>query len=129
MMLIGFLGRDPELKRTPQGAAVCEFSVATTEKWKSKDGSQQQETEWHNCVAWNKQAETLAQYLSKGSHVYIEGKLKTKSWEDNGVKKYRTEVMVKEFQFLSGKQDTGNSNNGGFGGGGGNSGYDDELAF
>ena len=101
--LIGNLGRDPEVRKTPSGSTVVSFSLATTEKFTDKQGQKQENTEWHNIVAWNKSAETMAQYLKKGSSVYIEGKLKTQSWEDNGVKKYRTEILVQSFQFLDSK--------------------------
>jgi single-strand DNA-binding protein len=121
VILIGNLGKDPEMRRTQTGSAVTNFSIATTEKFKGKDGVQKEETEWHNIVAWNKAAEVMAQYLKKGSTVYIEGKLRTRDWEDNGVKKYKTEVVVREFQFLGGgkKQDGGQQqqsvDGGGFG--------------
>lgn len=108
VILVGNLGRDPELRRTPSGAAVVDFSMATTEKFKGKDGSSKEETEWHNIVAWNKTAETMAQYLKKGSPLYVEGKLRTRSWEDNGVRKYRTEILVTNFQFLGGGKPSGN---------------------
>lgn len=118
--IIGNLGKDPELRRTTSGTAVTNFSVAVTEKFKGKDGVQQETTEWISIVAWGRQAEVLAQYLVKGSSVYIEGKLTTRSWEDAGVKKYKTEVVVREFQFLGGKSDGGQQQNsqqdqGGFG--------------
>ncbi len=128
VILIGNLGRDPELKRTPGGAAVTEFSIATTERFNDKNGQRQEQTEWHNIVVWNKQAETAAQYLKKGSSVYVEGKLKTRSWEDNGQKRYRTEIVASHFQFLDSRSDNGGQSQGGFGGGadqgfgGGNSG-------
>ncbi len=115
VVLIGNLGKDPELRRTQSGSAVVSFSIATTEKYKDKQGQQKEETEWHNITAWNKQAEVMAQYLRKGSTVYIEGKLRTRSWEDNGVKKYKTEVLVREFQFLDGKQDNQQQSNNSFG--------------
>ena len=116
VILVGNLGKDPELRRTQSGSAVVSFSLATTEKFKGKDGQQKEETEWHNITAWNKSAEVLAQYLKKGSTVYIEGKLKTRSWEDNGQKKYKTEVLVREFQFLggNGQGQQQNNNSGGF---------------
>ncbi len=101
--LIGNLGRDPEIRKTPSGASVCSFSIATTEKYTDKQGQRQEETEWHNITAWNKQADAMGQYLRKGSTVYIEGKLKTQSWEDNGVKKFKTDIVVKNFQFLDSK--------------------------
>jgi len=103
VILIGNVGRDPEVRKTPSGSTVTSFSLATTEKFTDKQGQRQEQTEWHNIVAWNKSAETMAQYLKKGSSVYIEGKLKTQSWEDNGVKKYRTEILVQQFQFIGGQ--------------------------
>lgn len=108
VILIGNLGKDPELRRTPSGAAVVNFSIATTEKYKGADGETKEATEWHSIVAWNRAAEVMAQYLKKGAPVYIEGKLRTRTWEDNGQKKYKTEVLVREFQFLSsGNKDGG----------------------
>ncbi len=115
VILIGNLGRDPELRKTPGGAAVTSFSLATTEKFTDKNGQRQEQTEWHNIVAWNRSAETMAQYLTKGSSVYIEGKLRTQSWEDNGQKKYRTEIVVQSFQFVGGRGGQGGQQ-GGFGG-------------
>jgi len=112
VILIGNIGADPELRRTQGGAAVVNFSIATTEKFKGKDGVAKEETEWHNIVAWNRAAEIMDQYLKKGSSVYLEGKLRTRSWEDNSVKKYKTEVLVSNFQFLGSKSgsSTGGSN-------------------
>ena len=103
VILIGNVGRDPELRRTTSGAAVTDFSLATSEKFKDREGNMKEQTEWHNIVAWNRTAETMAQYLKKGSSVYIEGKLRTRSWEDNGIKKYKTEILVNQFQFLGGR--------------------------
>lgn len=117
VILIGNLGKDPELRRTASGAAVTSFSLATTERFTSRDGGRQEQTEWHEIVAWNKSAETMAQYLRKGSSVYIEGKLRTRSWDDNnGQKRYKTEVVVSTFQFLDSK---GGNGGGGFSSGGG----------
>ena len=100
-ILIGNLGRDPELRYTPSGAAVCTFSIATTEKWRDKQTNEMKEsTNWHNIVLWGKQAETAKQYLTKGSPVYIEGRIQTRSWDDNGVKKYITEIVGQRLQFL-----------------------------
>lgn len=104
VILIGNLGRDPEIRKNPSGSSVCSFSMATTDKFTDKQGNRQEQTEWHNIVAWNRSAETMAQYLKKGSPVYVEGKLKTQSWDDNGTKKYRTEILVTSFQFLGGGQ-------------------------
>ncbi len=91
--LLGNLGRDPELRTTPSGASVCNFSIATTESYKDKNDQWQEVTDWHNVVFWNRQAEVAGQYLKKGSKVYIEGKLKTRSYEKDGVTRYVTEVM------------------------------------
>ena len=104
VVLIGRIGQSLELRKTQSGSSVLSFSMATSEKFKGKDGQQKEETEWHNCTAWNRQAEVIAQYCSKGSELYVEGKLKTRDWEDNGVKKYKTEILVREFQFLGGKK-------------------------
>lgn len=100
VILIGNLGRNPELRRTPGGAPVCDFSIATTERFTDKNGQRQEETEWHNIILWNKQAENAEKFLKKGSSVYIEGKLRTRSWEDNGQKRYRTEIIGNVVQFL-----------------------------
>ncbi|MCL2184076.1 MAG: single-stranded DNA-binding protein [Chitinispirillia bacterium] len=110
VILIGNLGRDPELRYTPQGRPVVNFSMATTERWTSKEGEKQEKTEWHNIVLWGRQAEIANQYLKKGSSCYIEGRISTRSWEDKDkVKRYRTEIEGQILQFLGG---------GGGGGGG-----------
>ena len=103
IILLGRLGKDPELKQVgSQGSKVVNFSVATSENFKNKDGEKQEKTEWHNCQAWNKTADLVAQYLKKGSQVYLEGKLQTRSYDDNeGTKKYVTEIVVNNVQFLS----------------------------
>ncbi len=103
VILVGCLGKDPELKFTPSGQAVCNFSLATSESFKDKNGEKQSKTEWHNIVIWGKPAEIANQYLKKGSQVYLEGKITTRSWDDKeGNKKYTTEIVVNSFQFLSG---------------------------
>jgi single-strand DNA-binding protein len=103
VILIGNLGRDPELKYTQSGQAVCNFSIATTEKWKGKDGGMQEKTEWHRIVAWGKTGELCSQYLSKGRPVYIEGRLQTRDWEDKeGNKRQTTEINANTVQFLGG---------------------------
>lgn len=108
VILIGRLGKDPELKSTPSGAQVCKFSVATDETWKDKSGQQQKKTEWHNIVAWNKLAEICGQYLTKGKQVYVEGKLETKDWESkSGEKHYSTQVVARDIKFL-GSRENGN---------------------
>ncbi len=100
---IGNLGRDPEVRQTPNGDKVARFSVAITEKFKDKSGQQKESTEWINLVLWRKQAEIAEKYLRKGSSIYFEGKLKTQSWENNGQKHYKTEVVVSNFQKLGSK--------------------------
>ena len=99
-ILFGNLTRDPELKALPSGINVCNFSVATNRVWKDKDGNRQEGTEYHNIVIFGKQAENVAQYLKKGSSAYIEGRLQTRSWDDqDGNKKYRTEIIADQVQF------------------------------
>lgn len=103
--LIGNLGKDPELRYTNSGVAVATFSVATNEQWKDSDGNLQERTEWHNIVAWQKLAEICAEYLKKGSKVYIEGRLQSRSWDDKntGQKRYTTEVIANEMIMLDAK--------------------------
>lgn len=100
--LIGNLGRDPELKFTQTGKAVCRLSVATTRKFRNSADELQEETEWHRVVVWGKQAEHCNQYLSKGRSVYVFGRLQTSSYEQDGVKKFSTEIVAQEVQFLGG---------------------------
>src|SRR5437588_12677047 len=109
VILIGNLGKDPEVKYTPAGTAVAKFSLATNERFKDKSGEWQERTEWHNIVAWQRQAEIVGEYLKKGSKVYIEGRLQTSSWDDkqSGEKKYRTEIIVSEFLMLGDKSEPG----------------------
>jgi len=105
VMVIGRLGKDPELRYTPGGASVCNFSVATSESWTDKSGQKQEKTEWHRIVVWGKLAELCNQYLAKGRQCFVEGKLQTRSWDDQqGNKKYTTEVMANTVQFLGGAQ-------------------------
>jgi len=114
--IIGRMGKNPELRRTQAGVAITSFSLAATEKFKDKQGNPQEEVEWINCTVWNKQAEIIAQYCTKGSLLYVSGKLKTTKWNDNGVDKYKTEVVVRDFQFLTPKSDSQpqNAQQGGF---------------
>lgn len=100
VFLIGNLTRDPELKATPSGTKVASLSLATNRVWKDQHGTKQEETEYHNVVAFGKTADTLAQYAKKGSSLFIEGRLQTRSWDaQDGTKKYRTEVILDNFQF------------------------------
>lgn len=104
VILIGNLGKDPELRYTPNSKAVATFSLATTEKWKDKEGQFQEKTEWHNIVAWGKQAEICKEYLKKGSSVYVEGRLQHRSYDDKeGNKKYITEIVARLVQMLGRK--------------------------
>lgn len=102
VILVGNLGRDPEVRSTPSGQPVASFSLATERRWKDKNGQRQKETEWHNIVVWGKQAEIAGQYLTKGKQIFLEGRLQTRSWDDKqtGEKKYRTEVVCENFQML-----------------------------
>jgi len=109
VMLIGNLGKDPEVKYTPSGVPVAKFSLATNERYKDKGGEWQDRTEWHNIVAWQRLAEIVGEYVKKGSKIYIEGRIQTSSWEDkqSGEKKYRTEIVANDLVLLSGRSDTG----------------------
>lgn len=101
--LIGRLGKDPEIKDLQNGS-VANLSIATTERWKDKDGKNQERTEWHRVNVWGKLAEICAQNLSKGRMVYVEGRLQTRSWDDKGVKKYATEIVADKVIFLDSPQ-------------------------
>ncbi len=99
--LIGRLGSDPELKYTPGGAAVANFNLATNRTWKDSEGNAVEKTDWHRIVVWRKPAEIIAEYCKKGHRLYIDGRLETRSWDDNnGQKHYMTEVVVENFTFL-----------------------------
>lgn len=109
-MIIGRLTRDPEMRNTPQGTPVCSFSVATNMRWKDASGNPQEKTEYHDVVAWRKLAEICGQYLRKGSRIYAEGRLQTRSWDDQqGVKKYRTEIILDNMIMLDSKGSGGGS--------------------
>jgi len=106
VILIGNLGRDPELRYTQGGQPVCNFSIATTERW-GKGDDRKEKTEWHNVVIWGKRAEVAAEYMKKGSKVYVEGRLQTRKWQDKeGNDRYTTEIVVNDFQFLDRKTTT-----------------------
>lgn len=107
-IIVGRLGRDPELRYTPDGTAVANFSVATSEEWKDKNsGEKKERTEWHRIVAWRRLGEICGEYLSKGRQVYIEGKLQTRNWEQDGVTRYTTEIIATDVQFLGNRDDVG----------------------
>lgn len=105
VMIIGRLGRDPELRYTANGTAVATLAVATNDSWQDKDtGQWQDRTEWHRVVAWGRYGEICGEYLSKGSRIYIEGRLQTREWEDKeGVKRWTTEIVVRDMMMLDGK--------------------------
>ena len=108
VILIGRLGQDPELKYTPSGAALLNLSVATNTSYKNQDGNSVDTTEWNRVVVWRKLAEIMAQYAKKGNRVYVEGKLSTRSWDDqNGVKHYMTEVVAEHMQLLESRGEPG----------------------
>jgi single-strand DNA-binding protein len=106
VILIGRLGKDPELKYTQSGQPVAGFSLATHEVWRDKQGQKQEALEWHNVTVWGKAGENCDKYLNKGSHVYIEGQIKTDSYEKNGEKRYSTKIVAREVKFLSSRNDT-----------------------
>lgn len=147
VMLIGNLGKDPELKMTPGGQPVARFSVATTETWKDKDGSKQSKTEWHNVVVWGKQAETAERFLRKGKQVLIEGRIQYRDYTDQaGVKKTFCDIRCDNFQMLGRMDEAGGGARESYGGSRGSGsgmdyeesapaapsasgGYDDDIPF
>ena len=135
VILIGNLGRDPELRYTKSGQAVANFSLATNERWTDMEGGQQERTEWHRIVAWGKTGELCAQYLAKGRTCYVEGRLQTREYEDKeGIKRYTTEIVAQNVTFLGGRGEGGGGGAMGGGpapGGGGPSGPppSDDIPF
>jgi single-strand DNA-binding protein len=114
VILLGNVGKDPEVKFLPSGQAVANFSIATSERYKDKQGEWQERTEWHNLVAYARLAEIIRDYVKKGSKLYAEGRLTTRSWDDKdtGKKVYRTEIVLAELSLLSGRGDEGGSGGG-----------------
>ena len=143
VLLIGNLGADPDMRYTPSGAGVCEMRLATNESWTDKGGQRQERTEWHRIVVWGKRAELCAKYLSKGRQCFVEGRLRTRSWDDkDGNKRYTTEIVATDVQFLAGGSGGGGGGGGrggdfpppsepegDFGGGGFGGGPDDDIPF
>jgi len=135
VMIIGNLGKDPEVRYTAAGTAVASFSVATSEKYKNKAGEWEEKTEWHNVTLWARLAEIAGEYLAKGKTVFVEGRLQTRKWQDrDGKDRYTTEIVGEKMQMLGGKGDGSGSGrssesreSGGSGGGSG--GYHEEPAF
>ena len=120
VIIVGNLGRDPEVRYSPDGAAICNVSIATTSQWKDKaSGERREETEWHRVVFYNRLAEIAGEYLRKGRSVYVEGRLKTRKWQDKeGQDRYTTEIVADQMQMLGGRDSGGE-------GGGGGGGYGD----
>ena len=150
VILVGNLGKDPEVRFTGSGKAVCKFPLATSEVWNDAEGRRQERTEWHNIVVWGKQGENCGQYLAKGRQVYVEGSIRSHSYDDkDGNKRYITEIIASDVQFLGGGNRDGGAGRrgddssppppsdtdfGGYGGGGGGSGGggggpDDDIPF
>jgi len=118
VILVGNLGKDPELRYTPKGDAVVTFSLATTERYKDRDGNKQSKTEWHNIVAWRQLAEICGKYLHKGKQIYVEGKIQNRSYDDrDGNKRYISEVVINEMQMLGSRDDSQGGGGGGYAGG------------
>jgi len=111
VFLLGNVGKDPEVRSTSGGMAVANFSLATSDRFQDAQGNWQDRTEWHNLVAFKRTAEIVRDYVKKGSKLYIEGKIQTRSWDDKetGVKKYRTEIIVNDLSLLSGREEVGGS--------------------
>lgn len=104
VILIGNLGRDPEVRYTASGTAVCELVLATNERWSDGQGNPKERTEWHRVIVWGRQGESAAKHLHKGRPVYVEGRIQTREWKDNdGAKRYSTEIVSQRLQFLGGK--------------------------
>ena len=116
VILIGRLGRDPEVRYTPDGTAIANFSIATSEEWKDKaTGEKKERTEWHRIVAFRRLGEICGEYLSKGRQVYIEGRLQTRDWQDkDGVKRYTTEIVASQMQMLGSRESYDSRGTGGF---------------
>jgi single-strand DNA-binding protein len=110
VILVGNVGKDPEVKYTPNGVALAKFSLATNERFKDKSGEWQDRTEWHNVLAWERLAEIVGEYVHKGAKLYVEGRLQTSSWEDrqSGEKKYRTEIVARDLILLGDANGHGN---------------------
>jgi single-strand DNA-binding protein len=120
VILIGNLGRDPETRYMPDGGAITNISIATTDTWKDKQGEKQEKTEWHRVAFFGKLAEIAGEYLKKGSQVYVEGRLQTRKWQDkDGADKYTTEIVADRMQMLGSRQGAGDRDRGDAGGGGG----------
>jgi len=120
VILVGHLGADPDMRYTPSGQGVCELRLATSESWNDKNGQRQERTEWHRIVVWGKRAEVCSKYLAKGRQVFVEGRIQTRTYDDkDGNKRYITEIIANDVQFLGGGRDGAGGGGAGAGGGGG----------
>ena len=139
-ILVGNLGKDPEVRFTGTGKAVCKFPIATSTTWNDADGARQERTEWHNIIVWGKQGENCGKFLSKGRQVFVEGEIRSRSYDDkDGNKRYITEIVAQNVRFLGGGQGGGRSTSGdpgfpeepatGMGGGGAPATDDDDIPF
>ena len=141
-ILVGNLGKDPEVRFTGSGKAVCKFSLATSSTWNDNDGNKQERTEWHNIIVWGKQGENCGKFLSKGRQVFVEGEIRSRSYDDkDGNKRYITEIIAQNVRFLGGGSGGGGSRGGsgdpgfpeepaaGSSGGGGAAADDDDIPF
>jgi len=132
VIIVGRAVRDPEMSYTPAGLAIAKFTIVTSEEWKDKvTGEKKEKPEWHRIISFGKPAEILGEYLRKGSQVYIEGRLQTSSWEKDGIKRYSTDIVVNNFQFLGGKRQERSQQPDRDDGGKGNDGFDpgDNIPF
>ena len=130
IVLVGHLGADPESRFTPSGVAVSTFNMATNESWKNKEGEYEDRTEWHRIVLYGKAAETASEYMKKGQLAYVEGRIRTRSWEDkDGMTRYTTEVLGDRFTMLGRKSENKSTAAPAEAGAGGGGGDDDELPF
>ncbi len=111
VILVGNLGRDPEIRSTASGVPVANLSLATNRRWKDRDGNRQEKTEWHRIVVFGRQAEVAGQYLTRGRQIYVEGRIQTRSWEDpqTGETRYATEIVCENFQMLGGRGSNGDA--------------------
>ena len=131
--LVGNVGKDPEVRTTGSGQQVASFSLATSRRWKDRDGNKQEQTEWHNVVAWGKLADIVARFVTKGSKLYIQGRIETQSWDDkeSGQKRYKTQIVADQMTMLGDRKggDGGERSSGAEPGDGGGYAGDDDIPF
>lgn len=131
--LIGNVGKDPEVRTTASGQQIASFSLATSQRWKDREGNKQEKTEWHNVVAWGKLADIVARFVTKGSRLYIQGRIETQSWDDkeSGQKRYKTQIVADQMTMLGDRKsgDSGERSSGAEPGDGGGYAGDDDIPF